>query len=413
MMPNYNPPPGYFNPSQTALQQGNYTQPNFTLAGQWPGAGGGSMRPGTMGMAGGYTNPPGQGGGQMGGGNPYGGQRFIPASHVGQYQTMNRGGGGGLGTSWGQPAQGGGQMPGGGGGGGGGMVQPNRQFAGLGPGYDQSTGQPWQSWQSLGLNLGIPPGGGGGGGGVGPGGFPMLGQARQNPQQSGLVDWIDQARAGDQAAQYNLANSYGWQQAAGGNVGGATDWLTRQGIDPKSAATMAGWVQANPNMWGGGGQAGGGMGQQPNYNPPPGYFNPSQTALQQGNYTQPNFTLAGPGGGGMNFPKPYQQQAAPNPPMANPAISMGSSSWPSGYSITQGTPLWDAYQQNIQTGQNQQLGALFADPRYGGLAQQVQAKTMNPQATVQKALSMGATPQQIEQWANLLGMGTGGFIVLA
>jgi len=43
MMPNYNPPPGYFNPSQTALQQGNYTQPNFTLAGQWPGAGGGSI----------------------------------------------------------------------------------------------------------------------------------------------------------------------------------------------------------------------------------------------------------------------------------------------------------------------------------------------------------------------------------
>src|SRR3990167_6215191 len=257
MMPNYNPPPGYFNPSQTALQQGNYTSPNFTLARPTGGGGGGI---GT------------------GGANPYGGQRFIPASHVGQYQTMNRGGGGGLGTSWGRPAQGGDPMPGGGGGmpgGGGGMVQPNRQFAGLGPGYDQATGQPWQSWQSLGLNLGIPPGGGGGmslagpggggGGGVGPGGFPMLGQARQNPQQSGLVDWIDQARAGDQAAQYNLANSYGWQQAAGGNVGGATDWLTRQGIDPKSAATMAGWVQANPNMWGGGGQAGGGMGQQPNF----------------------------------------------------------------------------------------------------------------------------------------------------
>ena len=180
-------------------------------------------------------------------------------------------------------------------------------------------------------------------------------------------------------------------------------------------------------MWGGGGQAGGGIGQQPNYNPshqlaepnfmlpgqtggpPPGYFNSEQQALQQGNSTQPNFPMAGPGGGGMNFPKPYQQQAAPNPPMANPAISMGSSSWPSGYSITQGTPLWDAYQQNIQTGQNQQLGALFADPTYGGLAQQVQAKTMNPQAAVQKALSMGATPQQIEQWANLLGMGTGGY----
>src|SRR3990167_4377694 len=326
--PNYNPPPGYFNPSQTALQQGNYTSPNFTLAGQgggqasnvtghgWGdngipglydyavGPGGAiSLVPGQTGPRQGYQGPisylqpgggwaqmsgqipAGPGGGQMGGANPYsgqpmsqgggpgganpyGGQRFIPASHVGQYQTMNRGGGGGLGTSWGRPAQGGDPMPGGGGGmpgGGGGMVQPNRQFAGLGPGYDQSTGQPWQSWQSLGLNLGIPPGGGGGmslagpggggGGGVGPGGFPMLGQARQNPQQSGIVDWIDQARAGDQAAQYNLRGSYGWQQAAGGNVGGATDWLTRQGVDPKSAATMAGWVQANPNAWGGVNQA--------------------------------------------------------------------------------------------------------------------------------------------------------------
>src|SRR3990167_2587313 len=158
MMPNYNPPPGYFNPSQTALQQGNYTSPNFTLAGQcggqpsnvtgygWGdngipglydyavGPGGAiSLVPGQTGPRQGYQGPisslqPGGGwaqtsgqvpagqGGGPGGANPYGGQRFIPASHVGQYQTMNRGGGGGLGTSCGRPAQGCDPMPGGGGG---------------------------------------------------------------------------------------------------------------------------------------------------------------------------------------------------------------------------------------------------------------------------------------------------------
>src|SRR3990167_506805 len=58
-------------------------------------------------------------------------------------------------------------------------------------------------------------------------------------------------------------------------------------------------------------QSGGGT---PNYNPPPGYFNPSQTALQQGNYTSPNFTLARQQG----KPEPPPYTAPPPPSIPDP-----------------------------------------------------------------------------------------------
>ena len=219
--------------------------------------------------------------------NPYSGQRFIPASHVGQYQTMGGGQGGGLGTSWGgQPAYaggmgGGGQMPqlgggqpGGGGGapGGGG---PNWFPGSLG--YDQSTGQPWGSMKSIGLNLGN---------------F----MQDQKPGWGMTQGGMDQTTGKPWGSLQSLGLNLGQPQMGGGILGpplGAYQGPQGGGMGQGGGTNDFGWGMKPPQPLGGGM----GQGQQPNYNPPPGYFNPSQQAFQQGNYTQPNFTMAGQGGG--------------------------------------------------------------------------------------------------------------------
>lgn len=309
-----------------------------------------------------------------GGGNPYSGQRFIPASHVGQYQVMGGGQGSGLGTSWG----------GGGGLGGGGMASLNPPK----PSMQQPTPNPPMVY-------GSQQGGGqipqlASGQSYGPGGWPLIDLARTNPQQSGIIDWISQARAGDPSAQYNLINSYGWNQAAGGNLGGAIDWLTRQGIDPKQAAVMAGWVQQNPNTWGGVNQAS------------------LNTATRNAfDLTNANLVAAG---------QPARQWD-PNTIVNNPATTQyGPGAGVPGMWMGGGgqmpqlggggqAPLNPQYGNfgPVTPFQHSPLTSLLSNQTFGPLAQGVLRGTLQPQAAVKQAQALGAGNEQIAQWAKLLG----------
>ena len=139
---------------------------------------------------------------------------------------------------------------------------------------------------------------------------------RTNAQQSGIVDWMSQARAGDQTAQYNLINSYGWQQAAQGNVNEAIDWLIRQGVDPKTAGQAASWVQANPNMWSGANAT-----------------SAANSVRDAFNLTNTNLS----GAGRTTFPTDYIDQVVralltgvPGPLSSGPTVGQGSIPWSMG-----------------------------------------------------------------------------------